>query len=109
MRVLGRLVVLAASVFISGCTTPTVVPEYKTILVSPPDDLLVDCAISPPPFTPESYMVLSWEQREEKWTAYTSQLFAEVATCNNRPQALRHWKVEQENLYNKNKRTPARE
>jgi len=68
-------------------------------LISPPDNLIMNCLIEPPPPV-EAYMAAQLQDRERMLFDTSMQQFKNAGTCNIRLKELRDWKVKQEAIYN---------
>ena len=105
-----QLMLASAVVFVSGCSTQTYLTEYRYEAVLPEDAMIARCEASPPPFTPDEYVVLDWEQKEKVLTDYARLLLGDYGRCNVRFDHLQKWKIDMERMYNdKNKTLHARE
>lgn len=77
----------------TGCGLFTVT-KYKTVLVVPEDDQLVDCVINPPPeraAVERANLVERSEIHADAWLDQTGSLIK----CNDRWGSLREWKRRQ--------------
>jgi hypothetical protein len=84
---------------VSGCTTkPPEIIVTKYIPILPPDELLIDCPIVPPP-NKSLYMSVSLGDREEMlWDPLIKQ-YKVLGTCRVRTAGLRQWKADQILIY----------
>lgn len=71
-----------------------VVTKVKTVYKFPPDHLLRDCKINPPP-KPEQYVKKAYKDKEAMLVNYAAQQTLNLGECNKDKQALRRWKQEQ--------------
>lgn len=102
MSFLSKLIIVAAALALAGCglMQPTVV--YRTTVLSPPDSLLQDCAVTTPP-AKDAYAAaaqgVSMEEglskREELLTGFALAQTKNLAACNTDKQGLRDWKAQQ--------------
>ena len=87
-----------AVMILVGCGT-TSTTDYESLLTTPPDELLVDCPIGPPP-DPDVYLnTKEWEKKEEILFKALSDDQKESILCNTRINALRVWKKNQLEIY----------
>ena len=78
--------------FILGCATNT--PNVAvTTQVLVPDELIVDCIITPPPEV-DIYLAATLKGREKILIDYSGELLNNSFICNKRLSILRHWKIE---------------
>lgn len=95
---------LAAAALLAGCGTQTVT-VYKTSLISPPDNLLLDCPVAVPP-DGATYKAAgegvtheqAADKREQMLFEHAAAQMANIGSCNVRLKALRDWKQRQEQL-----------
>ncbi len=95
------LVVLALLI-LSGCGTQVVyVPQFT--LAAPPDALLIDCEIEPPP-APKHYLSLTYREKEGELTDVLTKNYGYQQSCNKQHAITRQWKFDQiEIIERKNK------
>lgn len=100
-----KLVLLGCILLLLGCAhEPTVV--VRTTLVTPPDNLLLDCSVAAPP-SREAYKAagegVSHEQaaevREKMLMEHAGTQMKNLSVCNTNMQQLRDWKTKQQQLY----------
>jgi hypothetical protein len=96
----SALIALVASALLSvtGCGTVEVVDHQVTQGTLPPDVLLQDCLITPPP--PQADYLLrektvqeTASERERKLTAFANAQTKNIIYCNLDKKALREWKA----------------
>ena len=100
-----KLLPLLIVLLLVGCsTTKEVVTavETKTVLVAPPDELLLKCEVTPPPNI-EEYVAADWPTKEELLTSYSTKQMKSIFKCNTNMAALQKWKKDQTDLYSKKK------
>lgn len=86
---------------IVGCQHTPVVEErnvYKTILVTPPDELLQDCEIQPPPDATR-YQEAEWTDKEHLLIMTIDSATRKAVLCSSQKKSLRDWKQEQKRIY----------
>lgn len=87
---------------LSGCSIfrskPEVEYRTKTVLVTPPDELLVKCEVTMPPDR-ELYVKGSWEEKEKKLVNYSLSLITEIKKCNLTIDNVFEWKKQQKLIY----------
>jgi hypothetical protein len=95
-------IILLSLFTLVGCsTTPKPEPEirYKTVVVAPADNLLVDCNIKAPPL-PEDYPgTETWTKKEGVLVDLNEANMKNIIDCNVRLKALREWKIKQLEIY----------
>jgi hypothetical protein len=93
------LIIIMLIVVLAGCgmIKPIVVTKDINILISPPDQLLENCNISPPP-DKNTYLNSDWENREGMLMTYSRLQITNIVICNERMGNLREWKKRQELL-----------
>ena len=91
---MGFAAILALLVLcLSGCGTQVVyVPQL--VAVTPPDALLLDCLIEPPPQL-ETYLKMTDDEVEASLTRTLNVNYGYQDTCNIGKSELREWKKEQ--------------
>ena len=93
--------ILSTSFLLVGCqTNPIVTKEIKTVVVSPPDVLLLECGVVKPP-EKELFLSKSYTGREELLFNFSADLMKSLAKCNSQINQLRKWKTEQEKIHQK--------
>lgn len=96
------LFVLISILSLVGCeTNPTITEErsvYKTILVTPPDELLQDCSVEPPP-DKEIYRKSEWTDKEKLLVDTYENALKNAILCNVSKKSLRDWKKKQQEIY----------
>ncbi len=86
-------VLTLAVLCLSGCGTQVVyVPQY--VLETPPDALLIDCEIEPPP-APGHYLSLTYKEKEGELTDVLTKNYGFQESCNVKNGKVRKWKVDQ--------------
>lgn len=89
---------LAIMMTMPACSTiePQKVPvtEYRVIVRTPPDVLMKDCTVTPPP-SAESYVNEPWHKKEKILTDFAAKQMFNLGDCNKDKAALRKWKEEQ--------------
>lgn len=97
-----RILLLLTVLLLAGCCTP-VKPEpeirYKTVIVAPADNLLVDCDITPPPAIDYYVGLPSWTLKEGVLVDSKEESIKDAIKCNVRWKALREWKAKQLEIY----------
>lgn len=85
-----------------GCGTFTTkeveVVKPKTVLVTPPVELMTKCAVEPPPGTKE-YIAADWSHKEEMLINHSSNQMKNLFKCNAMIKSLNEWVDEQTRLY----------
>ena len=99
-RIMDRLALLAvvalALLILSGCATQVVyVPQFT--LAAPPDALLIDCEIEPPP-AQAHYLTLSYREKEGELTDVLTKNYGFQESCNKQHAQQRQWKTDQVEL-----------
>ena len=90
------LIMTLAVLCLSGCGTQIVyVPQYT--LAAPPDALLVDCEIEPPP-AQEHYLSLTYREKEGELTDVLTKNYGFQESCNKQHAQQRQWKADQVQL-----------
>lgn len=99
MHYIVLLLALALSI-ISGCAAlppePTVV--YRSVLIVPPENLIADCLVEPPP-DKTKYLSATDKDREKMLIALADKQMKNTFVCNSRQANLRLWIKEQKALY----------
>lgn len=87
-------------VFITGCgTTQTIVStKIKTNVISPPDNLLIDCEITKPP-SKSFYLESDWRGKEDLLVKNIKDQISNLTSCNTRISNVRQWIKDQKELY----------
>lgn len=105
MRTLTHLKILTLVLtvgILTGCawfkSKPEVEYRTKTVLVTPPNELLVKCEVTTPPDR-ELYVKGSWEEKEKKLVNYSLSLITEIKKCNVTIDSVAEWKKRQELIY----------
>lgn len=98
-----RLMIILLSVLaLVGCASPPK-PEpeirYKTVVVSPADNLLVDCDIKAPPMVDDYLGISQWTNKEEVLVDLDAANMKNIIACNVRLKNLREWKAKQLEMY----------
>jgi hypothetical protein len=78
------------------------VQKQTSILIAPPDELLIACEDIPPP-SKVDYMKATLKEREELLTDYSIKLNGVINKCNNTVTVLKDWKVKQKEIYGESK------
>ena len=90
------LVHLAAILLLTACITtePVIqkVPVYQWAL--PSDQLIVNCEVQAPPFTPDTIGLLTPDEVEKQSFAYISSLHLSIMVCNKTIDSIRDWKAD---------------
>lgn len=100
MKIIIRMTVLLSSFLLAACDT--MVQKQKTILITPPDELLLYCESIPPP-NKVDYMKATLKEREELLIDYSIKQNGVIDKCNNTITVLRDWKVKQKEIYGESK------
>lgn len=82
----------------AGCATQGPI-EYRDRYVPIPQALLQKCKTEPPPGR-GTYPTLSWPDKEQAWTTYSTKQINDNTTCNGRSEQLIQWDAQQQALYN---------
>lgn len=86
---------LFALALLAGCGTtqePTTV--YRTVTLSPQDNLLQDCPVEPPP-KKDLFVAMSKDEKIEALSGAYNQQTVNVGLCNKDKKGLRTWKAEE--------------
>jgi len=87
-----KFFIISILISLSGCaSTPPTVNVATQVMV--PDELILDCVISPPP-DKTTYLNTNLVGREELLVNYSSELLHNASVCNKRLSLLRAWKIE---------------
>lgn len=78
---------------LTGCATTDPKVIYKTEVVAPDDNLLVDCDVQEPP-NKEEYIAATPKDREKMLVDKISLMMKDGFTCNKRFETLRKWKAD---------------
>lgn len=95
---------IASLVFfiLTGCGHNQTIPQerivYHTVLVTPPDELLQDCELQPPPDV-EKYKSAEWTDKEDMLVIAYKGALSKTILCNVNKKSLREWKQKQEQTY----------
>lgn len=78
------IVLLFVAWFLFGCAGPqeVVVTKNKTQILEIPRNLVAKCAVTPPPYSPDSFAALSAKQREDVLTTYSIVLIGDIDKCD---------------------------
>lgn len=93
-----KTMVLLSSILLTGCET--LMKKQEVILITPPDNLLMECESVAPPDKIE-YMSSNLKKREEYLTDYAIKQNGVINKCNNTIVELREWKIKQKEVYGK--------
>lgn len=106
LKVFGAVaVIVLIAVVLTGCGTQIVyVPQYAVAV--PPDALLLDCEVEPPPYK-DKYLAMTPKEKEGALTDTLTVNYGFQTSCNKGKAELRQWKVDQLIIYEK-KNTEAR-
>ena len=85
------LFVIFAVLLLSGCANVEYRVQYKTKIVMPADDLLVDCNKSEPP-NKDEYIKSNMSDREKALFNYSFKQTDNIQKCNLRWKSLRELK-----------------
>lgn len=100
-KTLLLIVGFLVSFLISGCATNPSVPEirYKTKVVAPEDNLIVDCDIEPPMVVKDYVAIPNYVSKEGVLVDLNEKNMVNLQKCNERWKALREWKAKQLQIY----------
>ena len=88
--------------FLTACHHNPIITEerivYQTVLVVPPDELLQDCELQPPPDI-NTYIAATWTEKEQLLTTAYDEALRKTILCTVTKKSLRSWKKEQQNIY----------
>ncbi len=90
--------------FLTGCSfTPkepreVVVTKTKHVLVLPPDNLLQDCTITPPP-PKKTYIYKNYKEKEEILVDFGAKQTKNLGDCNADKASLRSWRDKAKSSY----------
>lgn len=94
---------------LAACQHNPTVPEerivYKTILVTPPDELLKDCELQTPPNV-EEYMRSDWSEKEALLVTAYDGAMRKTILCSVSKKTLREWKQKQQEVYSTKDQKP---
>ena len=76
---------------LTGCGLLTPKTEYNTKVITPDDNLIMDCDISEPP-SKADYAAATQKEREVILTKYVNTVLNDEIVCNKRLSRLRDWK-----------------
>lgn len=92
-----NLLVVALAAMLAGCAANIQYvdrPVYTPI----PKALLTKCKTEQPPGR-GTYAVLSWPDKEQAWTTYSTKQINDNTTCNGVTDQLIQWDAKQQALY----------
>jgi len=92
---------LLSFILLTGCSTQPVI-TYNTKVISPDDNLILDCTFTHPPDT-TTYMQTPANDREKVLADYVNTLLNDGIICNQKFVALREWKKQTTNVINMTK------
>lgn len=101
MKYIFTLVICA---LLSGCfgfgkkPEPEIKYVYSNVLIAPPDKLIKDCEVVPPPVV-DTYMQSDWSDKEKLLVQAYTLATEKAILCNVGIDGLRTWKKEQLKLY----------
>ena len=97
-RLVQTLFVSLSILILSGCQTTQTRVVDRVVLVTPPNQLMGPCSMTPPPEI-QTYLDLDWSEKEAMLFHYQSRLLEDLMLCNVKWVQLRQWKDDQEKLY----------
>ena len=99
------LMFILIAVVLLGCGETKYITKTETILVTPPDYLLLECKYALPP-EKQAYLEASYMDKERLLTEFGIEQTKSLKNCNSDKRSLRQWKQEQENIYRKKETKP---
>lgn len=97
------LTIILAAVALTGCGTTPTAPQYKTVVIAPDDNQLVDCLVVEPP-EKAAYVAATPKEREKLLIDLADKQMKNSFLCNDRWAKVRQWKKQQ--LENQQKHNP---
>lgn len=97
-----KLFIIFICAFLAACGTITkdqIVYKNTNTLIVPPDSLITDCTILPPP-DKQTYLAASSKEKEKILGGYTRDLLDNFGACNARLGIIRKWISDQSKIYN---------
>jgi len=96
---------LALTFLLVACQTVKPEPEirYKTVVIAPPDSLLLDCEQTQPPDLDTYATIPTYEVKEGVLVEVIKNQITRMTECNIRIRNLREWKAEKLKLYEEQK------
>lgn len=97
-----KLFIIFICAFLTACGTITkdvIVYKNTNTLITPPDSLIVDCPITPPP-SKETYLAGTSKDKERILATYVRELLDASGNCNARMGVIRKWVADQSKIYN---------
>jgi hypothetical protein len=102
MKYITALILFVITMTLIGCATPTPITISQNIVVSPPDNLMLDCFIEPPP-DKASFEAAADKDRVAMLAKVASSQIKDNDVCNKRLSQLRDWVKQQNAIYNTSK------
>jgi hypothetical protein len=96
------LLLISTALLLVGCATEsTIVYRYKATV--PPDDILVDCAVTPPP-NKKVYLDSNDKEKEKLLSETLVNVYKDIHICNSRFNTIREWKANAKTIVEGNSR-----
>lgn len=97
---MNRLIMPVFTLMLAGCCLfkPTVVHDTVYKYVEIPGSLLIQCDVTKPPFK-EDYLSLTYRNKEEALTVFSTSLLKDINLCNNKIKDIKSWSIEQSKIY----------
>ena len=104
MRIFYTFILVTLALLLSGCDTfvktkEVIVYKNKNILVTVPDELIVNCEAELPPSKQDYMNVSTISEREQLQTDLNTKQYAVIAKCNNTISSIRNWKQQQLQIF----------
>lgn len=96
MRSTFALLVLTVCTVLSGCQTtppPEIQIRYQNVVLAVPDDLIVDCKITPPPLVVDYMALPTWSDKEGVLVESDAANIENLGACNVQWANVRKWKA----------------
>jgi len=87
------IIAILVAISLTGCGLLPTKTEYSTKVLTPDDNMIMDCNITEPP-SKADYAAATQKEREIILTKYINNLLNYKIVCNKRLQRVREWKVD---------------
>jgi len=98
-------ILILACLSLVSCATVEPKYVYKTEVISPKDEWLIDCELIEPPNKNE-YMLGTVKDREKLLSNFASKLMNSIIVCNKRLADIREWKITAKEAIDKSANKP---
>ena len=100
MKITNFLMIALIAIISVGCGSQTIKTDVRVEVIAPPDSLLTDVAIEPPPNI-EQYIGMRWIDKEEVLIDKFRAQSINAESANAQLKSIREWKEKTLKLYEK--------